>query len=138
MGPVKKTAVTLRFRGDALDPREVSERLGGEATNAATKGGTWITPSDAERTADTGWWCLRLEASDADTFNDQITRLFSTLSPDCAAWRELASRYGGNLFVGVFLGSLNEGLTITPETASAIGERGLSLQLDIYERDGDS
>ena len=137
MGPVKKTAVTLRFRGDALDPRELTDRIGGPASNAAIKGGAWITPSGAERTADTGWWRLRVEAGDADTFNDQITQLFSTLSPDCAAWRDLSSRYGGNLFVGVFLGSSNEGLTIAPETAFAIGERGLSLELDIYERDGD-
>jgi hypothetical protein len=49
----------------------------------------------------------------------------------------LSGRYGGNLFVGVFLGSSNEGLTLAPETALAIGERGLSLQLDIYERDAD-
>lgn len=137
MGPVKKIAVTLRFRGDALDPRELTERLGGSATSAASKGGTWITPSGAKKIAETGWWRLRLDGGDADTFKDNIAQLFSTLSPDCAVWRDLSGRYGGNLFVGVFLGSSNEGLTIAAETALAISERGLSLQLDIYERDAD-
>jgi hypothetical protein len=137
MGPVKKTAVTLRFRGDTLDPHELTKRLGRTATDAASKGGTWITPSGAKRTAETGWWRLRSDGGDADTFKDQIALLFSTLSSDCAAWRDLSGRYGGNLFVGVFLGSSNEGLTIAPETALAIGERGLSLQFDIYERDAD-
>ena len=80
---------------------------------------------------------MRSDGGDADTFKDQIALLFSTLSSDCAAWRDLSGRYGGNLFVGVFLGSSNEGLTIAPETALAIGERGLSLQFDIYERDAD-
>jgi hypothetical protein len=124
MGSVKKTAVTLRFCGDAFDPRELTERLGGTATNAASKGGTWITPSGAKRLAETRWWRLRLDAGDADTFKDQIAQLFSTLSSDCVAWRDLSGRFGGNLFVGVFLGSSNEGLTIAPETALAIGERG--------------
>ena len=137
MGPVKRMTVTLRFRGDDLDPRELTKRLGSPPTGAASKGGTWLTPSGAERVAVTGWWRLRLEAGDADTFEDQIAQLFATLSPDCATWRDLSKRYGGNLFVGVFLGSSNEGLTIAPEAALAIGERGLELQLDIYERDRD-
>jgi hypothetical protein len=137
MGPVKKTRVTLRFGGDDLDPRELTERLGSPATSAAAKGGTWLTPSGAERIAKTGWWRLRVEAGDADAFNSQVAQLFATLTTDCATWRDLSGRYGGNLFIGVFLGSLNEGLTITPGTALAMGERGLSLQLDIYERDVD-
>jgi hypothetical protein len=137
MGPVKKIRVMLRFRGEALDPREISELLGSPGTNSAAKGGIWLMPSGAERVADTGWWHLRMEASREDTFDDHIHKLFSTLSPDCVTWRDLSDRYGGNLFVGVFLGSLNEGLTVAPETAFAIGERGLSLQLDIYERDAD-
>ena len=135
MGPVKKMTVTLRFRGDDLDPRELTERLGSSPTSAASKGGMWLTPSGAERVAGTGWWRLRLESGDADTFKGQIAQLFATLSPDLAAWRDLSARYRGNLFVGAFLGSANEGLIIAPETAFAIGERGLELQLDIYERD---
>lgn len=132
-----KMTVTLRFYGDSLDPRELSNRLGDVATNAAAKGGTWLTPSGAERVAKKGFWSVRLAAGDADTFGDQIAKLFATLSPDFATWRELSERYEGNLFVGLFLGSSNEGLTIAPETALAIAERGLDLQLDIYERDPD-
>jgi hypothetical protein len=85
--------------------------------------------------ANTGLWQLR--ATEGKAFEDQVAELFAALTPDTAIWRELAGQYGGNLFVGVFLGSLNEGLTVPPETALAIGERGLELQLDIYERDPD-
>ena len=137
MGPVTRTTVTLRFYGESLQPRELSERLGGVATHAAAKGETWLTPSGAERVAKKGFWGVRLAAEDADTFEVQVAKLFATLSPDCATWRELSERYEGNLFVGLFLGGPNEGLIIAPETALAIAERGLELQLDIYERDLD-
>jgi hypothetical protein len=137
MGPVQQIKVTLRFTGDDLDPGVVTELLGSAPTSAAAKDGTWLTTSGAERIAKTGWWRLRLEPVDAVGFHDQIAQLFAALSPDCATWRDLSKRFGGNLFVGLFLHSSNEGLTIAPETARAIGERGLELQLDIYEGDSD-
>jgi hypothetical protein len=44
----------------------------------------------------------------------------------------LSQRYGGNLFVGLFLGSGNEGLCLGPDIAAAIAARGVELQLDNY------
>jgi len=135
MGPVQRTKVSLRFRGDTLNPDELTGLLGCAATSSAAQGGTWVTPSGAERPAKTGWWHLQIEPADGCDFNLQIARLFEMLTPDCETWRDLSARYGGNLFVGVFLGSSNEGLSVDPGMAAAIGERGLQLQLDIYGRD---
>ena len=132
---VQKTKVTLNFCGDDLDPRELTERLGGLPTRAATKGGTWLTPSGAERVVPTGRWNLRVDADEATALDAKIASLFASLTPDREAWRDLSGRYRGYLFVGLFLRSPNEELMVAPETSLALGERGLSLRLDIYERD---
>lgn len=53
-----------------------------------------------------------------------------TNDPDL--WRELTKKYKADLFCGIFMDEFNQGLTITPTTLSAIGLRGLTLDLDIY------
>ncbi|MEA1014452.1 DUF4279 domain-containing protein [Sphingosinicella sp. LY1275] len=135
MGPVRETKLTLRFNGDDLDPEELSERLGAVPTSAVAKGEVWLTANGAERVAATGSWRLRVAGASSEDLDDQINRLFGGLTPSCETWRDLAARYQGNLFVGLFLGSSNEGLTIKPDTAQAVGARGLELQLDIYGTD---
>jgi hypothetical protein len=44
----------------------------------------------------------------------------------------LSERFEGNLFVGLFLDSSNEGISIARETIRAIATRGLELGFDIY------
>jgi hypothetical protein len=137
MGPIHRTKLTLRFHGDDLNPQELSKRLGTEPTSAAARGGTWLTASGEERLAKTGWWQLRMQAVSGEELDDQLYRLFESLTSDQETFRQLAARYNGNLFVGLFLASPNEGLTINPTLAQAIAVRGLELQLDIYGADQD-
>ena len=136
MGPVKKITVTLRFRGDDLDPRELTKRLGSPRPPQLPKAEHGLPPpvrkGFQKRDGGACNWKQAMRTPSTIRLPNS-----SPLSADCATWRDLSERYGGNLFVGVFLGSSNEGLTVAPETASAIGQRGLSLQLDIYERDAD-
>jgi hypothetical protein len=132
MPKVYKTAATLRFRGDDLDPIDLSRALGTEPTLGAKKGGVIILPKGRAIVAKSGMWHLKTDDVTPGDIDSQITALFSSLSNDLTQWRDCADRYDGNIFVGIFLSQLNEGLSISSETLSAIGARGLELGLDIY------
>jgi len=133
MAKIQETKVSLRFSGDDLNPQELTDRLGAVPTSAAVKGEALPSASGRERFARTGKWLLRVEAAAPDEeFERQVTRLFHQLTSDHATWRDLSERFAGNLFVGLFLGSSNEGVVIEPETVNAIAARGLELGFDIY------
>lgn len=135
MAELHRTAVSLRFRGDDLDPDEISRTLGAQPTKCARKGGIWHTPSGKEIVARHGFWNLSAPAARPGDLDGQIRALISALSNDLDAWRTLSARYHGNLFAGLFLSGFNEGLGLSPATTSAIGSRGLALELDIYGGD---
>jgi hypothetical protein len=138
MAKIQDTKITLRFHGDDLDPQELSNLLGAMPTSAAAKGATLRSESGRERMARTGQWHLRVEATAPDEeFDSQVTRLLDHLTSDLDTWRDLSGRFDGNLFVGFFLGSSNEGVVIDPETLGAIAARGLELGFDIYGQSDD-
>ena len=134
MGTPHSSAASIGFYGDDLDPTEISKQLGAEPTVGVAKGGTWVTEMGAEKVARTGSWRLVAERCVPADLDGQIRRLFSTLSDDFEAWRSLAGRFRGRVFCGLFLASGNDGVTLRPETLLMIGERGLVLDLDIYEQ----
>jgi hypothetical protein len=131
MAFVDKTAASIGFHGDDLDPDEITRALG-QPTRAAKKGGEYFYPANKRRIARTGQWSLSVEDAQPGNLDHQIQTLFASLSDDLAAWRDFTSRYKSWLFVGLFLAEYNEGLSLSPETLSAIGARGLELELDIY------
>ncbi len=49
-----------------------------------------------------------------------------------AVWERLAHDFEADIFCGLFLGSPNEGIEISPQTLSAVGQRHLKLGFDIY------
>jgi hypothetical protein len=132
MGSLHKSAASLGFHGDDLDPVEMTERLGGEPSVGVRKGGVWLTSRGVEKIAVTGSWRLRVERREPGDLDGQIHELLDGLSDDLPAWRSFALRFRGRIFCGLFLASGNEGFTIRPETLARIGERGLFLNLDIY------
>lgn len=134
MGTPESSAASIGFYGDDLDPSEITRQLGCEPTVGVAKGGTWITEMGAEKVARTGSWRLVAERRAPADLDGQIRHLFSAINDDFAAWRSLAGRFRGRVFCGVFLASGNDGLTLRPETLRMIGERGLVLDLDIYEQ----
>ena len=134
MGTPGSSAASIGFYGDDLDPSEITRQLGCEPTVGVAKGETWVTELGAEKLARTGSWRLvaeRLVPADLDA---QIALLLSAGNDDLEAWRSLAGRFRGRVFCGVFLSSGNDGLTLRPETLLKIGQRGLVLDLDIYEQ----
>jgi len=80
-------------------------------------------------------WRLLAEDREPEDLDGQITELLSRLTSDLEAWRNLASRFRMDLFCGLCLESLNEGVSISPSSLAALGERGIELALDIYGSD---
>lgn len=52
-----------------------------------------------------------------------------------AVWERLTSSFEADIFCGLFLESMNEGLEISPQTLLAIGQRSFTLGFDIYGAD---
>lgn len=134
MGTPDSSAASIGFFGDDLDPSEITRQLDCEPTFGVAKGGTWITGMGAEKIARTGSWRLVAERRAPADLDAQIGHLLSAINDDLEAWRSLAGRFRGRVFCGLFLASSNDGLTLRPETLLMIGQRGLLLDLDIYEQ----
>lgn len=132
MGQLSRSAASLGFYGDDLDPDEITARLGATPTFGVGKGGTWVTSRGVEKVAVTGSWRLEADDRQPGDLDGQITALFAPLTTDLATWRELAARHRGRIFCGLFLDSFNEGLSLGPEATASLGDRGLVLGLDIY------
>jgi hypothetical protein len=132
MGSLHKTAASLRFFGDALDPDEITARLGAPPTVGVRKGGTWTTSTGASKPARTGSWRLETERRWPGDLDGQIAELLNALTDDLTVWRDLTTRFQADLFCGLFLQEGNEGLSLSAETTLSLGERGLVLALDIY------
>ena len=132
MGELHKTAASLRFFGDDLDPEEITRRLGGTPTVGVRKGGIWLTSRGAEKTAQRGQWRVTVEQRSPGDLDAQVAELLTPLTADLAVWNDLTHRFKADVFCGLFLNEFNEGLCLSPETLKALGLRGLSLDLDIY------
>ena len=132
MGALHKTAASLRFFGDDIDPDEITARLGAAPTVGVRKGGTWQTDLGVSKPARTGSWRLSAERRDPGDLDGQIGALLDGLNDDLSVWQDLTTRFQADLFCGLFLQERNEGLSLSPGTIRDLGRRGLALSLDIY------
>jgi hypothetical protein len=80
-------------------------------------------------------WRLRAVAREPEDLNGQIAELLSKTTADLEIWKSFATKYKVDLFCGIFLRGSNEGLSITPQSLTALGLRQIELALDIYEGD---
>ncbi len=125
--------VTLRFFGDDLLPEEVSALLGATPTVSHHKGQELKgSQSGAVRAARTGSWRLDAEPREPEDLEEQIFEILDQLTGDLAVWQSLA-RFRPDLFCGLFMGSSNDGVSLSPRVLLALGERGIELGLDIYD-----
>jgi hypothetical protein len=100
-------------------------------------GESWLSPSGRDKSASTGAWLLEIEDQEPADLDVQINGLLDKLSDDLPSWRSLSSRFGGRIFMGLFLESFNEGISIQPATLARLSERGLLIDFDIYGKSAD-
>jgi len=133
MARIARSTASLRFFGDELDPDAITRKLAGPPTRSAKKGDLRTGQSDRQYVEKIGSW--RLKASDAKPggLDAQIQGIFDSLTPDLSVWVELSARFRADMFCGLFMDERNEGLEIAPATLHAMGARGVTLSLDIYD-----
>ncbi|WP_293853740.1 DUF4279 domain-containing protein [uncultured Alsobacter sp.] len=125
-----RTKVCLRLFGDTLDPDEVTSLLGVAPTRCGRKGDVRIGESGRRIVARSGSWLLETDVQ--GTLGERIAALLGALPEDPAIWHSLARRYRCDVFCGAFMREANEGVDLEPAVLSMLGDRGLSLGLDVY------
>jgi hypothetical protein len=133
MTELSHSAASLRIFGDDLVPEEVTARLGATPTAFETKGGQ-SQPNAGGRTfiARTGGWRLKAADRRPGNLDGQVAELLGKLTTDLVIWQELTARFRVDVFCGLWLNEVNEGISLAPSTLAALGERGILMDLDIY------
>ena len=137
MAYLKRSRASLRIMGDDLVPEHVTRLLGAQPDLARTKGQRWQTPKGREMVARTGQWHLTAAPQEPADVDAQIAGLLEQCSSDLAVWQALSARFDIDLFCGFFMAEDNEGVSLSPASLQALGERGILLDLDIYAPDDD-
>jgi len=133
MAAFDHSLVALRFFGDDLLPDEISALLGATPTVSHHKGEELKgSQSGTVRIARTGSWRLSAPRREPEDLEAQIFEILDQLTGDLAIWESLA-RFRPDLFCGLFMGSGNDGVSLSPRALLALGQRGIELGLDIYD-----
>ena len=136
MADLARAVASLRITGEELIPGDVSDLLGCEPTQGWAKGDT-LSSSHGTRTAHFGMWMLQADETEPADLDAQVVAILSHLTSTDSVWAKLCAQYNVDLFCGWFMEYGNEGVSIAPETMSALGMRGIVLDIDLYGGDGD-
>jgi hypothetical protein len=128
---IPRLRVSLRIRGDALDPDFLTQQLGVAPSFSARKGDVTVRRG-RERRHETGVWSYRAEVPAGTELGDALTHLLAALPQDATLWEEITSSFDADLFCGVFLENDNQSTVVPPEVLAELGRRGLSLSLDLF------
>ncbi|WP_233496888.1 DUF4279 domain-containing protein [Dyella sp. AtDHG13] len=82
-------------------------------------------------------WRLQVQRAEPEDLAGQIDELLGVLTDDMAAWAAVRETCRINLFVGLFMNSSNNGVSLSPAHLLALGERGIELGLDVYDHSED-
>lgn len=133
MAHLDRSVAALRISGDDLDPTEITEALGREATRSQRKGDVLTgKKSGISRTVKFGMWLLQASDREPGDLDGQIVELFDQLSPSLEVWSSIGTLYQMDLFCGLFMRVSNEGTELSAASLIALGQRGIQLSLDIY------
>ena len=60
--------------------------------------------------------------------------LVAQLTPDLAVWASITAMFKVDIFCGLFMETVNEGFSLSPDTMSALASRGIEIGFDIYDK----
>ena len=135
MAQLARSVASLRIFGDDLEPEEVTRLLGHSPSRSWRKGEIQISKSGHSFTRRSGAWLLDVDPTEPEDVNGQVAKLLGMLTNDDTAWSQVTGRFEVDLFCGWFMGTSNEGVSVSPSTMSALGRFGIELSLDIYGPD---
>ena len=138
MGIIDHSIVTLRIFVDDLIPEKITKLLGSTPTESCIKNQEIIGKATGNiRRAETGSWKIRANPRKPENIESQIFEIIDSLTNDLSIWSSLSSKYKIDLFCGVFLKTSNDGLILSAKALLSLGQRGITLGLDIYDASND-
>ncbi len=134
MAQVYRSLASLRIIGEELNPVEITELLGCDASDKYSKGDVRTGKKTGKKYIyKFGMWSLKASEHKPENLDAQISEILNKLSSDLKIWVKITSQYKVDLFCGVFMEEGNEGMSISPASLKALGDRGILLDLDIYD-----
>ena len=130
---VAECKVSLWLTGDTLDPDELARLLGCTPAFCRRKGETYLSKTGEEMVASTGRFQLTTGWRTGEPLERLVRELLDQVPDNPVLWAEINSTLSGEIFCGLILDSVNEEAKISAGTLSSLGQRGLSLHLDIYD-----
>jgi len=125
--------ISIQLWGAALDPDDVTQKLGCLPSSAAKTGQKITKANGKKRVVKQGFWHLKYGESDAVVLEEKIELLLGKLDDDLEAWQAVMKNVDqARLFCGLFLDKWNEGFSLTASTLKKLSERGLEIDFDIY------
>jgi hypothetical protein len=125
MSELDNSVVSIRFIGENLDSKLISEQLGYvESTLTETrikklKNGIIV-------------WRIRLAGKEKIPLETKVMMLLGEFSKDINAWKQITERIKADIFCGLFLEDWNQGFGLTPTLMKEISDRNLEIGFDIY------
>ena len=134
MAVISRTKASLRIMSDELVPDEITKLLGALPTFEQVRGEVLVGKNTGtKREAKFGMWNLRAKVAEPGDLEGQIFEILNKLEKDIDVWKEITSSHRANMFCGLFMRDSNEGFMLSPKALSALGERNIELDLDIYD-----
>jgi hypothetical protein len=134
VGQFQSSQATLRVIGDTLLPDEVTRLFGREPSASQRKGERFVgSKTGSQWTAKTGMWRLEATEREPEDLLAQIAELLGKLPDNMDVWTKIRETNEIDLFVGLFMSSGNNGVSISPAQLLALGERGIELVMDVYD-----
>jgi Domain of unknown function (DUF4279) len=128
---IPRLRVSLRIRGDAVNPEFLTQQFGVAPSLSARKGETVIRHG-RESVQMTGVWVYRLEVPPATELGEVIALLLEVFPEDSTLWGEITSAYTVDVLCGIFLEDDNQSTVVASEILAALGRRGWPLSLDCF------
>ena len=132
MDNLQRASVSFSISDDNLNPTEISSLLGAEPSRGVRKGETFYGQQGRPVQARTGMWQIGSGYSTAPELDAQIAALLNRMTNNLKVWTKLTRRYNCYLSVGGWFNDWTGGFTLKAATLRLLGERGLSLDFDLY------
>ena len=124
--------VTLGFWDDDLNPELFTELLECQPTVGVKKGEVWVTEHGRTKIAPTGSWRVEVDKEVSGNLETKIAMVLSLVTDDLSRWKRLPASERAQLFCGMFMDDVNEGVGLSQSILQQVSDRGLALELDLY------
>jgi hypothetical protein len=130
MPKIDRSIVSIRFANEELNPSVLSQRLDFTPSEEADK------PIMKYRRDKITVWSVCYRESDDVELEKKIETLLGWFTENITIWKEIATKYKGEIFCGLFLDGWNRGFSLSADLLRALSERNLFISFDIYSPTG--